>query len=241
MKLMNRNLWIVLPGFVLLAHTCFAEWEADRLWNHGVDGLVVLAAEAAAWRPHRFKLPVVTNPLDFDQLERKLHELNKNIDMAITMAQDSPPGLGLGFENEKQPRVVTALLFNGKAARAGIRRGDEIVKVNGKDVANYMDIIQLAQQNSVVVLTLKREVDIPVEKQKSPSLSQEFLNEMKATVGRFRMTLNILEQQAQNPNADLETLAFQGSALDSGINKLGNELQEAQIKLYNDSYHREMS
>jgi len=68
--------------------------------------------------------------------------------------------MGVTFRNDMQDRaMVTRVVANGPADDAGIRRGDEVVAINGRDVKGFQDVIDevaQARPNDKLDVSLRR-------------------------------------------------------------------------------------
>lgn len=235
MKQINRSVVMGLLELMLLSGPCWALGEADGYWNQGIIGGKTVAASAAAWRPQGIKpLPVLTNPLDLGQLDRKLKELNKSIEEAMGWAKITLPSIGLQADDGS--RFVKGLLPN--AEEAGVRIGDEVMQADGQNVSNIQDVAKIAK-NDIVELTLARGIKVQVTKQPFPTVSPEFFAWLKEQTGKYQKVLDNLKMQAQNPDARWESLQALGDGavrLNFCIDQTAKALQDEQAYVYNNAY-----
>ncbi|VDP01502.1 unnamed protein product [Soboliphyme baturini] len=81
--------------------------------------------------------------------------IDKDMVQRCVIINKDQGGYGLTVSGEN-PVFVQSVKEDGAAARAGVREGDRIIKVNGTSVAgfNHLEVVKLISAGSYVVLTL---------------------------------------------------------------------------------------
>jgi len=78
---------------------------------------------------------------------------------ALTQAETMLPGLGFDYWRPRMPTVAGEVVAGGAAALAGLKVGDEILKVDGQPVGEFAQLVRLVEPsaNKKLVLEIRRD------------------------------------------------------------------------------------
>jgi hypothetical protein len=178
--------------------------------------------------------PLRPPPVDLSELRLKAAELSKK----VHEAKNPPPGIGVFFGEGAKSTTVTQLLIGGPAESAGIRIGDVFARVDGRAVADNMQIVAALGMGPgpFDVMLGGRPEHVALAKRPPEYLSRAFLAEIDGRCGALLGELATLESDAARPRADLVALAKRAHALSAAIQALGDLLLQAQIKAFTERY-----
>ncbi len=171
-----QRAWVISAGvimnflFAFLAYTAVSafwgspELETRRLGRVAAESLPVGAQELSALTPGAEIVRIGDRAIDrWGDLERAFLELEPGPVSVSTTGPAATVSIELDGEDDHRRRILRSLSFwlpaeveglvpGAPAAEAGLRRGDQIVRIAGREVESWYDLIESVQPNPGVAL-----------------------------------------------------------------------------------------